>query len=234
MAPPKGQLPLILSVKRNKGSWRENDTELEPKDQAFRDVREDVLRLNDYRCKFCGFEAKKYQHVHHRDNDHGNQNKGNLLATCAYCHQAHHLGFSGLGGENILIHFSARNQAWINHISRLYFVSKLQGQNQWSKKIAGLYKTIREEGLRNLHLVYGQEMSGMKSEDPLWLANFLMGLDTESYQDRVNWGSNFNSLRLLPVADKDIDRLKYWKGIISPVDEWGLIVGDETLSSHFN
>jgi len=225
--------PIVLSVKRNSGSWRGNDANIESNDDAFKAVREDILKHNRYTCKFCGFESRKYQHVHHRDNDHSNNNKGNLLVACAYCHQSHHVGFAGVGGESVLIHFSARSQVWINHLTRLYFVSQLQTPNKWSKKIAQIYTMIKTEGQQNLHKVYGQEMSEMKSDNPTWLANFLMGLDEDAYKDRINWGANFNSLRLLPIADGDKDRLRYWSEIMSPVEEWGLIVGDETMDSNF-
>jgi len=233
---PRSQLPIILSVKRGKDKeiWRGNDTNIESSDEEFKMIRQDVLKLNRYACRFCGFESKKYQHVHHRDNDHRNNTKANLLVACVYCHYAHHVGFAGVEGGSVLIHFSARSQVWINHLTRLYFVSKLQQPNRWSKKIADLYQLIKTEGLRNLHTVYGPEMSGMKSEDPLWLANFLNSLDDKAYADRINWGSRFNSLRLLPVADSDNDRLTFWRdNAISPVEEWGLIIGDETITSQF-
>lgn len=84
---------LVLGVKAK--AWRGG---YEPGDHAFQAVRSQVLARDKDTCVFCGFYSKKWQHVHHVDDDHSNNTLENLVTACLYCHMNFHIGKAGLDG----------------------------------------------------------------------------------------------------------------------------------------
>lgn len=220
------KLPLILSVKRGSGSWRQNDVNIESADEEFKNIRSDVLQKSRFACKFCDFTCSTHQHAHHKDDNHRNNTPINLVCACAYCHQCHHIGHAGVTGENALIYFPERNQVWVNHMARLYFVSRLYKPNEYTEKIAKIYNYVKNVGMKNMLEVFGKTQDDFRSTDPLWLANFLMSLDNDAYSQRMNWGVKFNSIRLLPLKDNDKARLQAWKKALLPAEDWGFLMND--------
>lgn len=87
---------LVLSVKAR--TWR---GAYEPSDRVFQDVRSRVLERDRHTCVFCGFHSRKYQHVHHVDDDHDNNALSNLVTICSYCHMNFHIGKAGQEGATL-------------------------------------------------------------------------------------------------------------------------------------
>src|SRR6185369_10335832 len=118
---PIQRLQLVLSAKRK--SWRLADGHASEADNAFVSVRNDVLSRDDYHCQGCGFRAERWQEVHHKDDDHANNNPSNLATVCCLCHQVFHLGMTGMRRSGIIIWCPEIDQANINNISRAIFVA---------------------------------------------------------------------------------------------------------------
>lgn len=110
-----GLPPLIPGIKTNPG--RKDDPNSADADDAFARVRRNVLTRDSYTCQYCGFcsppdrrEAAArarlssgYMEVHHLDGDHGNNDEGNLVTVCPFCHLVFHVGFHGHQGTASII-----------------------------------------------------------------------------------------------------------------------------------
>ncbi|HBY55258.1 MAG TPA: HNH endonuclease, partial [Coxiellaceae bacterium] len=56
-------------------------------DPAFKPFKQQVLERDSYTCKYCGFQAKKYQEVVNLDNNYRNNKLSNLITACCFCSQ---------------------------------------------------------------------------------------------------------------------------------------------------
>ena len=87
---------LVLGVKLR--SWRKD---YEASDRTFQEIRPRVLERDRHVCRFCGFHSLKWQHIHHLDDDHTNNEMTNLVTICSYCHMNFHIGRAGQDGAII-------------------------------------------------------------------------------------------------------------------------------------
>ncbi|QHM90231.1 HNH endonuclease [Acetobacter pasteurianus] len=115
-------LPLILSVKA--ANWRMNDQDQDHADREFQKIREKALQRDGYRCRFCNFFSRKFQEVHHKDDDHHNNTLDNLVTACFMCHSVQHIGLSGHMKESVLIWLPEISQAALNHLIRSCIVAR--------------------------------------------------------------------------------------------------------------
>jgi intracellular multiplication protein IcmJ len=88
------RLPLQLSVKR--GEFRSGDAKTAVADQQLRSVRPTVLSRDKMTCVACGYKVLIPAHldVHHKDDDHTNNDGENLASLCHACHPVNHIGES--------------------------------------------------------------------------------------------------------------------------------------------
>ena len=119
---PKDLLPLVLSVKA--ANWRMNDEDSEEADAEFRHVRLQALKRDDRACRFCGFEALKYQEVHHLNDDHADNRLQNLVTACGFCHSVQHIGLAGKLRESTLAWIPELSQDRLHHLVRTLLVAR--------------------------------------------------------------------------------------------------------------
>jgi intracellular multiplication protein IcmJ len=113
----------LLGVKRK--LWRKDDEHADIADQAFDNIRADVLKRDGYACCFCHFKSSKYQEVHHIDDNHQNNTVNNLVTVCTLCHQVFHVGLAGMRGAGFFAVLPELTQAEVNHIIRTIYVGEL-------------------------------------------------------------------------------------------------------------
>lgn len=89
--------------------WR-NTGEYESGAANWREIRETVLKRNNYTCQECGFVCTSHQEVHHINGDHTDNRLENLETLCTYCHGTQHIGFTGQMKRGVLI--------WLPELSR--------------------------------------------------------------------------------------------------------------------
>lgn len=102
----KNPLKLLLSIKRS--IFRKDDNASHKADQAFRAKRQNILTQQGYTCQGCGYISKAsapgsagpahkcHFDVHHRDDNHANNEDSNLATACHMCHSYQHVGHTGL------------------------------------------------------------------------------------------------------------------------------------------
>lgn len=176
----------VLGVKRR--LWRKDDDHALVADKAFAPVREQVLKRDNYSCRFCGFRSPKFQEVHHWDDDHANNELGNLMTVCNLCHQVHHLGMCGMRGAGFIAALPELTQTEVNHIARAHFVAQLLVDTNTKDRLTGLYALLRARA-DMLKSAFQLDIAS-----PLLFAEILSGCDERMYAVRASF---LESLRLV-------------------------------------
>ena len=81
-------------------TWRGRIAE-ELSNEQWKTLRLEILKRDDYTCRYCGFKAAKWQIVHHIDGNPNNNNKRNLVTVCQMCNLIHHAG-QGCAVQNVV------------------------------------------------------------------------------------------------------------------------------------
>ncbi|MDB6009975.1 MAG: type secretion protein DotN [Gammaproteobacteria bacterium] len=176
----------VLGVKRR--LWRKDDDHAFLADKAFAPVRDQVLKRDNHSCRFCGFRSPKFQEVHHWDDDHTNNEVGNLMTVCNLCHQVHHLGMCGMRGAGFIAALPELTQTEVNHIARAHFVALVLVDTNTKDRLIGLYALLRARA-DMLKSAFHLDIAS-----PLLFAEILSGCDERMYAARATF---LESLRLV-------------------------------------
>lgn len=243
--------PLVMSAKRS--VWRMHDHAGES-DRAFAQVRKSILEAYDYTCGFCGHRAEKYQEVHHLDDDHKNNQPGNLVCACPLCHQVFHVGLAGMRDGADIVYVPEMSQAEINQLVLVLWLvtetdeSRFKDQQErlYFSRLAGRAKTIQgilenRRGTVQLKLKEALKDKGFPPEllarvkishiTPSLFANALMALGDEAYENRQTL---LGGLRLIPKPARFRERIQLWSAeqdAILPVPSWGRLLGSEKIDA---
>lgn len=192
---------IILSVKR--GKFRSDDPDAEAANKEFLNAREEVLSRDKYKCVYCGFYAKKFQEVHHLDNDHTNNELDNLVTTCSLCHMCHHISFAGIKEMGTLIYIEPElevKQAELNSLVRnLWLAEDSKNQEINSMAVELFFRLFfRSTFVKNT----------LGDANPTTLGNYLLGLPDDMYEKRKDI---LTGIYLLPSKTGFKKQYKYWK-----------------------
>jgi intracellular multiplication protein IcmJ len=108
----------IIGVKR--GMWRQDDEHAHLADAQFSNVKQKIRKDFSGCCAHCGHESL-FNEIHHRDNDHHNNDVSNLALLCARCHQVYHIGITALRHSGFLAIVPELKQTHINQICTAFF-----------------------------------------------------------------------------------------------------------------
>ena len=201
---------LILSAKRN--TWRMNDQDHEASDAEFAVRRPKILARDKNTCKGqdCGFTAMKWMEVHHRDDDHANNDPANLVTLCNFCHATFHIGRAGQDGAR-LVWLPQISQGEFNNILRTLYVG-LSG--------SGFIAEGCRELLGQLELRTQPIVDRLMTDRPEELATALIRLTSNAYEAR---GEKLAGVRLYcapshVLGSRDVwpDMLAFWKSKNGP------------------
>jgi 5-methylcytosine-specific restriction endonuclease McrA len=70
--------------------------------KEWKSIRTIILARDGYRCIVC--DASTGLHIHHIDGDSTNDNQGNLITLCNFCHAKAHSEFKHKGGPERVLH----------------------------------------------------------------------------------------------------------------------------------
>lgn len=199
---------LVLSVKKSK--YRMDDPTKDHADREFVGKKKSVLERDDFTCRYCGFKAKKFQEIHHIDNNHQNNDDSNLITTCCLCHMVNHVGFAGMRQTAKLIYIDPKyniSQAHLNQLVRALWVAKSVTGNpdlnaHASSVLARIHKYIILAHMK------------INTPDPAILADFMLNIMTdEQYKKR---GEHFKGIYLLPLEIGFEKQIAYWSQYCFP------------------
>jgi intracellular multiplication protein IcmJ len=196
---------IILSVKRK--DFRGDSLFPVDNKDVFESMRPTVLSRDKFTCQYCEFYSKKYQEIHHLDDDHNNNDIDNLVTTCSICHMCHHIGFAGVKSKGVLIYINPDNelnitQAKINNIVRALWVYQSSTEN----KIAAMQALDYLKRFEKLRISADKHLG---SCDPIVLGNFLKDLNEEKYNKR---DEILKGVFFLPFKEGFQEQYTYWRG----------------------
>lgn len=98
------KIPVIPGVKRSLS--RRNDPDADKVAEEFDRQRLAIIKRDNWTCRGegCGFSSRRMEHwpsggmdVHHADDNHANNDPGNLVTLCPFCNMTFSLGRRGTG-----------------------------------------------------------------------------------------------------------------------------------------
>lgn len=191
--------PISLTAKR--GNWqRFMSRKANP---AFRKVADRVLARDQFTCRYCGFNAERYQEVVNFDQNYTNNTFNNLVTACEFC--ANCFFIESVGKDNrqggTIIHLPEISQADLNHFCRALFCSLLRDA-PYKGKLQAVYLSLQDRSKSV------EEVFGPSTQDPNVFGEALIdsGLTPEQLKHPI-----LSELKLLPVRKFYKIQAEYWK-----------------------
>lgn len=149
---------------------------------------EEVLERDQQTCRFCGFQAQKYQSVVALDGNWRNRSDKNLATACVFCRQCFDLHEVAAMRSGVLIWLPEIGQAALHHIARAIYVARISSGPVADAARAAL------DGLMNRRAEVKKRLG---SDDPAALAAVLSDfLEDDAYRQR---GKKLDGIRLMPL-----------------------------------
>ncbi len=182
-------------------------------------IMDKVLERDQQRCRFCGFESRKYQEVVALNGDDADLRAKNLATACIFCHQCFHLEQIGETRAGTLIWLPEIPQAALNQICRAIFIARITSgpMADAARKALDVLMERREAAAARLG-----------SDDPVILAAVMQDfLEDRDYAKRA---ARLKGIRLLPLdrrivreGDMEFNKfpqiLAYWRSKDGPFGE---------------
>lgn len=223
---------LILSS--NEKAWKKSSTHGTEFDKyykkKFKPIWDQVWKRDKNTCYYCGFQAQKFQEIHHLNDDHEDNSMDNLVTVCPLCHQSHHLDTVSNTNGGKIIWLPELCQQDLNHLCRAIFVAMYHAEQAEKEKreVSGFVKIAKllETSLLERHIEVEKYIHNGAS-DPVNLASALIAMTEEQYDNRTDFLKN---LKLLHVKTRFSVQSKYWARntfASIPIDTWLNILPDE-------
>lgn len=187
------------------------------------ELRQKVFERDGHTCRYCGFQAGKYQEVAFINGQEEDTRFANLATACIFCHQCFVLDRVSAMRSGIVIWLPEMGQADLNHLARSVYVARVsQGPSaEAARRILDILMRRREEAKIRL----GGGDSGLGSEDPQVLACVLKEYLTSRHyamRDKKLEGIRLFPLdrRLIREGDLEFNQfpqiLAYWRSKDGP------------------
>ena len=141
-------IDLALAVKS--GPFREEDPDHDQADRAFQAVRLLAFERDQGICQGCGLMTQAqsgrtgYFEIHHRDNDHGNNDLGNLVTVCPFCHSVFHFGLAHVQGRGFFVPARGLTQRALHRLLLLLWAESFQADAHCQAAASALRNWIEQ------------------------------------------------------------------------------------------
>lgn len=172
-------------------------------DTAFQSFKKTVFERDRYTCRYCGFQAKKYQEVVNLDNNYRNNKLSNLVTACCFCSQCFFLEAVGKDdyGGGILIYLPEITQNDLNGFCHVLFCA-MSNSTSYSAAAQDIYRDLKTRSA-----IIDQQLGEGMSEAALF-GRMLMDVSGKD-RDRI-YKEILLPLRLLPSYSKFSAQVKDW------------------------
>lgn len=192
-------LPIRLTAQ--KGVWRLYHNR--KKNKKFFFLSQQVLKRDNYTCRYCGFFSKEFQEIINIDGNYRNNKIDNLATACSFCAQCFFLDAVGLEHDTggIIVHIPEISQANLNNFCRVLYCS-LDKESAYKGRLQAVYMSLKDRGKEVINCF------GPESSDPRIFSQGL--LDAALNQEELRH-SVLQHLRLLPSKKTFARQIDYWK-----------------------
>lgn len=189
--------PLRLAVKP--GAWRMYMAR--KADPAFSAFAEKVLQRDNFKCQFCGFQARDYQEIINLDNDYRNNKLSNLVTACCFCSQCYFIEMVGTGefGGGTLIYLPEIKQADLDSFCHVLFCA-ITNETGYKAIAQSIYRSLKFRA-QSVEEQFGEGLSNP--------ANFGRLLIETGADDEAQKGL-FANIRLLPSRARFKMQIEHW------------------------
>lgn len=183
------------------------------------DLRDKVLARDNYTCRYCGFESKKYQTIQFVGKSDKASGPGDYVTACTFCHQCMHLEKIDRMGSGAIIWLPEIGQAALNHLCRAIYVARIS---------QGPMADAARDAMESLLARKKEAENRLGTDNPKVLATVLQDfLELKEYKNRL---PKMKGFRILPL-DRRIIRegelefnqfpqiLAYWRSKDGPFGE---------------
>lgn len=236
----KFEKELLLSAARK--SWKMSTTHGTEYDRDYKNNKQSaawdsVWKRDKYKCYYCNFISKKYQEIHHLNDDHEDNSLDNLVTVCPLCHQNFHLDTASVTSGGKIIWLPEFSQQELNYLCRALFIAieedeefkqkeikkesgiKLESDEDKEQVAFAKIARVLQSSLEERSLVVEQHFRG-NSSDPGIFANALINMTDEMYAKRREF---LQSFKLLHLSSRFPVQTKYWKKSLFkelPIQSW--------------
>lgn len=162
-----------------------------------------VFKRDGYICRFCGFQARRFQEVINLDRNYQNNKLSNFATCCCFCAQCFFLEAVGKGdyGGGVLIYLPTISQAELNGLCHVLFCA-IVNATDYRIDAQTIYRTLK------LRAKLVEEHLGEGMTNPRLIGEALVQSATDFRTFTAPpW---LASLRLLPSRIKFAKQISVW------------------------
>lgn len=188
------------------------------------DVRAAVLQRDDNTCRYCGFQARKYQEINYiGKGEEAAKSRGarsyspdDYACACTFCHQTFHLERIDRMQSGAVIWLPEIGQAALHHICRAIYVARIS---------QGPMADAARDAMETLLSRKEEAMNRLGTDSPKILSTVLQDfLETSEYKNRNNRLKGFRILpldrRIIKEGDLEFNQfpqiLAFWRSKDGP------------------
>lgn len=183
------------------------------------EVRAQVLSRDDDTCRYCGFQARKYQEINFtgKGDSEGRAPTADDYATaCTFCYQCFHLERIDRMQSGAIIWLPEIGQAALHHICRAIYVARIS---------QGPMADAARDAMETLLSRKEESKARLGSDSPRILATVLQDfLEINEYKSRLSKLKGFRILpldrRIIREGDLEFNQfpqiLAYWRSKEGP------------------
>jgi intracellular multiplication protein IcmJ len=190
---------LPLELRASADSWRIFSAR--KIDKNFIAYEKKVFIRDQYKCRFCGFQAQEHQEIINLDGNFRNNKFENLVTSCVFCAQCYFLesvGPSGFGG-GIMIYLPEISQNEINSSCHVLFCA-ISNNSAYKATAQNIYLNFK---LRSSVI---EQKFGEGSADPASFGHLL--IEAKEKKQKIN--ALMQGVRLLPSRARFRAQIEKW------------------------
>lgn len=183
------------------------------------DIRTKVFERDDYTCRYCGFQSRKYQEVNFVGKAGKASGPDDYATACTFCQQCFHLERVDRMQSGAVIWLPEIGQAALHHVCRAIYVARIsQGPMADAARDAMEALLARKE----------EAKSRLGTDSPKILSTVLQDFfETSEYRARLNKLKGFRILpldrRIIREGDLEFNQfpqiLAFWRSKDGPFGE---------------
>ena len=179
-------------------------------------LKEQVLKRDDNTCRYCGFQASKYQEINFIGQKDRDLKPDDYAAACIFCHQCFHLEKIDRMQSGAVIWLPEIGQALLHHICRAIYVARIS---------RGPMADAARDAMEALLARKEAAVNRLGTDSPKILATVLQDfLEAGEYKMRMNKLKGFRVLpldrRIIREGELEFNQfpqvLAYWRSKDGP------------------
>jgi intracellular multiplication protein IcmJ len=192
---------LAIKLTAKKDNWQQFMARKTNKN--FLALKEKIFERDNYTCRYCGFESKKFQEVLNIDQNYANNVPENLATACNLCAPCFFLDGIGMDGASggTIVYLPEISQADVNHFCRTLFCSLLR-DTPYKGKLQSAYLSLLDRA-QVIETVFGPD-----AQDPMVFGRTLIDAALTPAQEN---NPIFKDLKLVPNRKYFKNQAEYWK-----------------------